>query len=142
MSLGIVMSLLLTLNSYLSMDSSVWEHCGVSHRKWYYWTNWTFTVSGKFFTWIICKTPGIRSIRFGVYICQNLQLQKLNSNDNNYTKTNILVLHNSWRVAAKAVGIYLFKVNNENTKTMFEICSKLTIKKTEPCQWCRSRCFY
>ena len=28
-------------------------------------------------------------------------------------------------------GIYLFKVNNENTKTMYEICSKLTIKTLE-----------
>ena len=29
-------------------------------------------------------------------------------------------------------GIYLFKVNNGNTKTMREICSKLTIKTPEP----------
>ena len=27
--------------------------------------------------------------------------------------------------------IYMFKVNNRNTRTMYEICSKLTIKKTE-----------
>ena len=26
------------------------------------------------------------------------------------------------------VGIYIFKVNNINTRTKFEICSKLTIK--------------
>ena len=29
------------------------------------------------------------------------------------------------------VGIYLFKVNNENIKIMCEICSKLTIKIPE-----------
>ena len=28
-------------------------------------------------------------------------------------------------------GIYLFKVNNRNTRKSFEICSKLTIKTTE-----------
>ena len=28
-------------------------------------------------------------------------------------------------------GIYLFKVNNENTRTMCKICSKLTIKTLE-----------
>ena len=28
----------------------------------------------------------------------------------------------------RKVGIYMFKVNNRNTKTRFEICSMLTIK--------------
>ena len=35
------------------------------------------------------------------------------------------------------VAIYLFKVNNKKTRTMSEICSKLTIKKPEWCQWRR-----
>ena len=30
--------------------------------------------------------------------------------------------------------IYLFKVNNWNTRTMSEISSKLTTKKPEPCE--------
>ena len=37
------------------------------------------------------------------------------------------------------VGIYLFNVNNENTKTMCEICSKLAVKAPERRQyivWC------
>ena len=29
------------------------------------------------------------------------------------------------------VGIYLLRVNNENTKITCEICSKLTIKRSE-----------
>ena len=33
--------------------------------------------------------------------------------------------------ATSPVGIYLFKVNNRNTRTRCEICSKLTIKTTE-----------
>ena len=32
-------------------------------------------------------------------------------------------------------GIYLFKVNNRNTRTMCEICSWLTIKTPERRQW-------
>ena len=32
-------------------------------------------------------------------------------------------------------GNYLFKVNNRNTRTRCEICSKLTIKKPEQCHW-------
>ena len=32
-------------------------------------------------------------------------------------------------------GIYLFKVNNRNTRTRCEICSKLTIKTPERRQW-------
>ena len=34
-------------------------------------------------------------------------------------------------------SIYLLKVNNGNTKTMYETCSKLTIKTTERRRWCR-----
>ena len=32
-------------------------------------------------------------------------------------------------------GIYLFKVNNRNSRTMCKICSKLTIKTPERGQW-------
>ena len=32
-------------------------------------------------------------------------------------------------------GIYLPKVNNRNTRTRCEVCSKLTIKIPEPRQW-------
>ena len=34
-----------------------------------------------------------------------------------------------------AVGIYLLKVNNRNTRTRCEICSKLTLKTPERRQW-------
>ena len=33
------------------------------------------------------------------------------------------------------VGIYMFKVNNRNTRTRCEICSKLTIKTPEQRYW-------
>ena len=36
---------------------------------------------------------------------------------------------------------YMFKVNNINTRTKCEICSKLTIKTPEQYQWCRSGVF-
>ena len=38
-------------------------------------------------------------------------------------------------------GIYMPKVNNRNTKTRFEICSKLTIKTLEERRWRRSSVF-
>ena len=38
-------------------------------------------------------------------------------------------------------GIYLLKVNNRNTRTRCEICSELTIKTSERCQWRRSDVF-
>ena len=38
-------------------------------------------------------------------------------------------------------GIYLFKVNDRNTRTRREICSKLTIKTPERRQWRRSGIF-
>ena len=39
------------------------------------------------------------------------------------------------------VGIYLLKVNNRNTRTRREICSKLTIKTPERRSWRRSGVF-
>ena len=38
-------------------------------------------------------------------------------------------------------GIYFFKVNNRNTRTRCEICSKLTINTPERHQWRRSGVF-
>ena len=38
-------------------------------------------------------------------------------------------------------GIYMFKVNNRNTRTRCERCSKLTIKIPELRQLCRSGVF-
>ena len=38
-------------------------------------------------------------------------------------------------------GNYTFKVNNKNTRTRCEICSKLTIKTPEQRQWRRSGVF-
>ena len=41
----------------------------------------------------------------------------------------------------KLAGIYLFKVNNRNTRTRCEICSKLTINTPERRHWRRSGVF-
>ena len=38
-----------------------------------------------------------------------------------------------------STGIYMFKVNNRNSRTRCEICSKLTIKTPERRQWNRTR---
>ena len=38
-------------------------------------------------------------------------------------------------------GIYLVKINNRNTRTRYEICSKLTMKTPEWCHWRRSGVF-
>ena len=43
--------------------------------------------------------------------------------------------------SAYPAGIYLFKVNNRNTRTRCEICSKLTINTPELRQWRRSGVF-
>ena len=45
-----------------------------------------------------------------------------------------------WNLKCKPfpVGIYLLKVNNINTRTRCEICSKLTTKTPERLHWRRS----
>ena len=44
-------------------------------------------------------------------------------------------------IVANPDGIYLLKVNNRNTRTRCEICSKLTMKTPEKRQWHRSGVF-
>ena len=39
------------------------------------------------------------------------------------------------------LNIYLFKVNNRNTRKRWKICSKLTIKTPERCHWRHSGIF-
>ena len=41
----------------------------------------------------------------------------------------------------RGIPIYMFKVKNRNTRTWFEICSKLTIKTPERCYWRLSSVF-
>ena len=41
------------------------------------------------------------------------------------------IIHHKTLVITFPAGIYLFKVNNKNTRTRCEICSKLTIKTPE-----------
>ena len=45
------------------------------------------------------------------------------------------------RVPVLSVGIYMFKVNNRNTRTRLEICLKLVIKTPKRDQWRRSGIF-
>ena len=47
----------------------------------------------------------------------------------------------SIQIIINPVRIYLLKVNNKNTRTRCEICSKLTIKTPERRQWRRSGVF-
>ena len=46
-----------------------------------------------------------------------------------------------WKKTLNQTNIYLFKVNNRNTRKRYEICSKLTIKTPERRHW-RSSCVY
>ena len=46
-----------------------------------------------------------------------------------------------WLGNMLSICLKFFKVNNRNTRTMFEICSKLTIKTLERRQWRRSGVF-
>ena len=50
---------------------------------------------------------------------------------------NSKLIHSSYNPA----GIYLINVININTRTRCEICSKLTVKTAERCQWRRSGVF-
>ena len=50
-------------------------------------------------------------------------------------------LDRSGLIVNNPANIYLFKVNNKNTRERCEICSKLTIKTPVRRHWRRSRVF-
>ena len=60
-------------------------------------------------------------------VFQNHFILKLNYNS--------LTLNRNASGQTAPVGIYMFKVNNRNTRTRCEICSKLTIKTPGRCHW-------
>ena len=47
-----------------------------------------------------------------------------------------MLLHVNSQIVCFPIGIYIFKVNNRNTRTRCEICSMLIIKTQERRQWC------
>ena len=51
------------------------------------------------------------------------------------------IISASLRMHTFSAGIYLFKVNNGNTRKMLELCSKLPIKTPERRQWRRNGVF-
>ena len=53
----------------------------------------------------------------------------------------LTLLQNTIQKGNYPVGIYLFNDNNRNTRTRCEICSMLTMKTPERCQWRRSGVF-
>ena len=53
-------------------------------------------------------------------------------------KTRKIGLQSILHVKVYLAGFYLLKVKNRNTRTRCKICSKLTIKTPERCQWHRS----
>ena len=62
--------------------------------------------------------------------------RKFWKNSNIFALTQV---NNGWPFSANSARNYRFKVNNRNTKTRCEICSKLTIKTPEPrltFSWC------
>ena len=64
----------------------------------------------------------------------------LNKRPGNYKGNSVIrMMWYGWwdigKIKNNPVGIYLFKVNNRLTRTLFEICSKLTIKIPERLHW-------
>ena len=49
----------------------------------------------------------------------------------------VVSIRNSEKIITYPAGIYLLKINNRNTRTRCEICSKLTVKTPERRHWLR-----
>ena len=57
-------------------------------------------------------------------------------NDNNINIQSDTFIVNFEQIWCNPAGSYMFKVNNRNTRTRCEVCSKLTIKTPERRHWC------
>ena len=91
------------------------------------------------------------SIKFlGILLGENLTWKDHVRTIENKISKNLGPLYKAKKINAEALkcffythpaGIYLFKVNNRNTRTRCEICSKLTINTPERRHWRRSGVF-
>ena len=72
--------------------------------------------------------------------CKNMNLGQ-NSMTNSFHATTLVFFFTPRKEKTSTAGIYLFKVNNRNTRTIYEICSKLTIKTPQWSQWRHSGAF-
>ena len=84
----------------------------------------------------------------GNHLCQSLSFNKVTGADCNYSKKEALAMVFSCESCEilrppflkehlLPAGNYMLKVNNRNTRTRCEICSKLTIKTPERHHWPR-----
>ena len=80
------------------------------------------------------------SISYRVVKELNRTYMGLNPFTNDISSSKITIKINSH--ATLSTGIYLLKVNNKNTSTRCEICSKLAINTTKRRHWRRSGVFF
>ena len=96
----------------------------------------TFLLNKQHFLCYFIKTK----LQMGTLTLSNTMLPTLARLFNN-VKKNLFTCCFSVLFKVNPVGIYLFKVNNRNTRTRCEICSRLTIKTSERCHWHSSGVF-
>ena len=75
----------------------------------------------------------MQSITYDVK-CKNMNLSQ-NSMTNSFYATTLVFFFTPRKEKTSTAVIYLFKVNNRNTRTIYEIWSKLTIKTPQWSQW-------
>ena len=99
-------------------------------------------------------SPILKFYSYGTFITMVLKINEkllVQTNDKIFTINSVIFLSNCTMnkeqvefefLNCSQDGIYLFKVNNGNTRTMCEICSKLTIKTPERRHRHRFWCLY
>ena len=102
----------------------------ITSLQWFLFGLWQSKVSFCYFYWCFISEKNIKSFFF-CFVCfvwfAEEQLTWCRS---------MLPLFQCFQT-----GFYLFKVNNRKTKTMFEICWKLTIRTPQRRHWRRSGVF-
>ena len=92
---------------------------------------------------LVCFTLGGASQRFfGMHyrVLPRINIHIINC-DHTYVTFAPISMQYRFQLVTRPSHIYVFKVDNENTRTRCEICSKLTIKTLERRQWRRCGVF-
>ena len=83
---------------------------------------------------ITCKTLGVQTLMWSlVFVTLKFQVQ-YRQNYLSPVKWNVRKMSFFIHLTKHPANIYLFKVNDRNTRKIGEICSKLTLKTPEPRQ--------
>ena len=128
------------IGSFVKLKYLTWNLIWVQLELSWNWSTWSEIWYGCY--WNFCKTQ-VLEVKFNIGAISIISKWRsiFFNYELNIWKRGIKFRSRNHQNVNNPAGIYLLKVNNRNTRTRCEMCSKLTIKTLERRYWRRSGVF-